>query len=348
MDIPAEQLRAWLHGLAWRDENRALVRLPERLRGSIDDHLWAMASMTSGVRLRFRTACDVIGLDVASISPATHGRLSPYVENGFDLYADGAYVSTIPGPASGGQFLGYFTVDGKEARDYEIHFPYHAAVELAGAWVEFKHGREEPVLEPADPFALPGPVVFYGSSITHGSDAQRAGLTYPALVSRKLGIDFVNLGFGGAGKGEPAVAEAIASIREVAAYVLDWGINLCAPGEVHLIHERYQVLLDTLALRKPGTPVLIVNVQHAGPRWDDVMARNLDTIRSEIARCHEREVALGHDNVKYVDAREIIGPGDADLTVDRVHPNQAGFHRYAAVLAPVIKEMLETGPSRLE
>ncbi len=318
-----------------------MTRFPASIKKDITEHLWNMAAMTSGVRLRFTTRCDVIGLDCTRVSKSTHGRLGPMVESGFDLYADGEFAMSIGTSGAGGPYMGFFNVDGSKAHEYEIYFPYHAEVDLETLFCEFKRGNDDPVIEPASKFALPAPVVYYGSSITHGSDAQRVGLTYPAIVSRALNLDFINLGFGGAGKGEPVVARLLASIPNVSLYVLDWGINLCAPEEVHLIHERYQALLDEITARKPGVPVLIVNIQQAGPPWDATMAQNIDTIRAEVLRCYEREKAAGRGNVYYVDARDFIGPGDMDLTVDRVHPNQAGFFQYARSLAPVISRILD-------
>ena len=65
---------------------------------------------------------------------------------------------------------------------------------------------EGAVIKPARPFALSKPVVFYGTSITQGGCASRPGMSYTAIVGRKLNLDFVNQGFSGNGLGEPEVA----------------------------------------------------------------------------------------------------------------------------------------------
>jgi hypothetical protein len=52
------------------------------------------------------------------------------------------------------------------------------------------------------PDAFKKRVVVYGSSITQGASASRAGLAYPALLSRHLGYDFINAGMSGSCYGE--------------------------------------------------------------------------------------------------------------------------------------------------
>ena len=55
---------------------------------------------------------------------------------------------------------------------------------------------------PPRPLPSPHPVVFYGTSITQGGCASRPGMSYQAILGRRLNLDHVNLGFSGNGKGE--------------------------------------------------------------------------------------------------------------------------------------------------
>ncbi|MBN2153420.1 MAG: hypothetical protein JW839_18340 [Candidatus Lokiarchaeota archaeon] len=344
MEYTARELKGFVHGLAWFGaEDHELTRFPTSAKPRLDQALWDMATMTSGVRIRFKTRCDAILLEVGGILPNTNPRMSQLAACGFDVYADGEYIdSLVPPAAGGGHFLGFVNVDGAAAHDYEVYLPYVSPVRLEALAVESRDRGADPAIEPCSkPYGVPGRVVFYGSSITHGACADRPGLTYPALVARSLNVDFINMGFGGTGKGEPAVADLLAAIPDVASYVLDWGINLCSPQEVGLIHDRYHPLLEKLKKAHPGVPILVVNLQGAGAKLDKVMPGNLETIRAEIKRVYDAEVAAGNGRIWYVDARDAIGgPGGFDLTIDRVHPHQGGFYKYADVLGPVIKEML--------
>ncbi|MFX0099109.1 MAG: SGNH/GDSL hydrolase family protein [Candidatus Hodarchaeota archaeon] len=345
MDFTIEQLKPYIHGLVWFGvEDYKLIRFPTSKEDSLDPHLWDMSVMTSGVRIRFRTRCEVIGLEFSSIRGNENIRLPPLSKRGFDLYADGEYINTVIAPETRGEFYGWFDVDPREEHDYEIYFPYQAEVVLEGMFLEFKRGNEEPEIKPATPFAVEDPVVFYGSSITHGGDAQRSGLIYPVLIARELNVDLINLGFGGAGKGGPEVADLLASIPRASAYVMDWGINIWGPDEVDLIYERYQPMLDKIKAAHPDVPILIVNIQGAGPKWGPearLMQENLQKIRDEIKKCYDGEVKKGNKTIRYIDGRDIISLNDLDLTVDRVHPNQAGFFRYALKLTPILRDMLK-------
>src|SRR5271157_495117 len=344
MDYAARDLNDFVHGLAWFGvEDHEFIRFPTSAKPRLDPGLWNMAIMTSGVRIRFSACCDVIVLDVEDLMPTTNPRMSQLAACGFDVYADGEYIDSIVPPVASSHYLGLLNVDGSLEHDYEIYFPFCSTVKLIALAVESRRGNEDPVIAPcARQYSVPSPVVFYGSSITHGANADRPGLIYPALIARALNVDFINLGFGGAGKGELAVAELLASIPNVAAYVLDWGINLCSPQEVGLIHERYHPLLQNIKEAHPDVPVLLVNLQDAGVKLDTSMPENLEIIREEIKRVYDAEIAAGNDKLWYVDGWDIIkGPAGFDFTIDRVHPHQGGFYRYAEKLAPVIKEMLD-------
>ncbi|MHA1371957.1 MAG: SGNH/GDSL hydrolase family protein, partial [Promethearchaeota archaeon] len=172
----------------------------------------------------------------------------------------------------------------------------------------------------------------------HGFHAQRAAITYPALIARRLNLDFINLGFGGAGKGEPEVAELLAEIKNPLLYVLDWGINIWSDEEKDLIYSRYGPLIEKIKEKHPDTPVLVVNLQTGGEkgRNGDHMRKNIDEIRREIKRVYELEVERGNSRIFYTDAMEIINQQNvSELTTDRIHPNQAGFLKYADYLTPI-------------
>ena len=64
------------------------------------------------------------------------------------------------------------------------------------------------------------PVVFYGTSITHGGCCSRPGLAFPSIMGRDLDVPIVNLGFSGSGRGELEMSEHLAAI-DASCYGLD-------------------------------------------------------------------------------------------------------------------------------
>ena len=332
----------FLHGLAWFNED--LYRFPLNVKDKLDPNLWEKVTMPSGVRLKFRTQSDVLIIDAAYLVDNMQEQVSK-AANGFDIYADGELLQTIAGPIQKGPFFGFADLDGTKSMDYEVFLPYHTPIEFKVLVLEYKNRDEEPVLEPSKSiYEKEGSLVFYGSSITHGSHAQRSGITYPAIISRRLNLDFINLGFGGAGKGEPEVADLLADIPEPLMYILDWGINIWSDEEKDFIYPRYGALIQKLKQSHPDTPILLVNLQTGGPQGSegDHMRENIEEIRDEIKRVYDKEIQDGNKLIFYTDAMDIINQENiSEYTTDRIHPNQAGFILYANHLTPIIKEILE-------
>ena len=79
-------------------------------------------------------------------------------------------------------------------------------------------------------------------------------MSYQAILARKLNLDFVNLGFSGNGKGEPAVAKMVAEI-EASAFVLDFSQN---NPTVDSLREVYEPFLTTIRTKHPTTPIIAI------------------------------------------------------------------------------------------
>jgi len=64
--------------------------------------------------------------------------------------------------------------------------------------------------------AVPNPfrhrIVVLGSSITHGASAGRPGMTWTARLARRMGLDFLNLGYSGQCKLQPEFARMLAEM----------------------------------------------------------------------------------------------------------------------------------------
>ncbi|MBD3185413.1 hypothetical protein GF325_01185 [Candidatus Bathyarchaeota archaeon] len=332
-------------GLGWY--NDALCRFPLGARKKLDPALWNKVEMPSGVRVSFRTRCDALILDVSYVGDLSFDRFCRNA-NGFDIYQDGKLMQTIMSPTGLGDVVLMAELDGTREHDYTIYLPFHVRIQLNLLVLESKHWNKEPEIHPISrEFKKPGHLVFYGSSITHGSHAQRPGITYPAIIARQLNMDFLNLGFGGTGKGESEVAGLLASIDHPVMYILDWGINIWGDDEKDFIYTRYQGMVDRLKSSHPTVPILLINLQTGGPlgQEGDHMRANIEEIRQEIKQVFDREVEKGNKNIFYTDAMDIINPGNInELTTDRIHPNQAGFMQYANHLSPVISKILNLEP----
>src|SRR5690606_310097 len=99
-------------------------------------------------------------------------------------------------------------------------------------------------------------VIVYGTSITQGGCASRPGMMYTNILSRRIPLEFLNLGFSGNGKGEPEVAEIIAQIDNPACLVVDYEGN-CVSTE--LFRQTLPEFIKIYREAHPLTPILIVS-----------------------------------------------------------------------------------------
>ena len=118
-------------------------------------------------------------------------------------------------------------------RDYSLYMPLFNGVLSLEIGVDPNAKFEQPTSH-----KIKKPIVFYGSSITHGACASRTSLCYPALVCRDVDAPMVNLGFAGNAKGEPKMAELISKL-DMSVFVYDYDYN--APNAAHLkkTHEKF-------------------------------------------------------------------------------------------------------------
>ena len=135
----------------------------------------------------------------------------------------------------------------RSLKDITIYLPHGHEVRVFAVGVDADAELKTP---PA--FALKRPVVCYGSSVLQGTGAKHPAKTYPAAMARRLNLDFVNLGFGGAGKAE---AEVVGLVNQLDAccYIFDLGKSYGAPTI-----ERYARMLDTIRASHPKVPIFCV------------------------------------------------------------------------------------------
>jgi lysophospholipase L1-like esterase len=184
---------------------------------------------------------------------------------------------------------------------------------------------------------MPHPVVFYGTSITQGGCASRAGMSYQAILGRTLNIDFVNLGFSGNGMGEPEVARAVAEI-DASSFVLDFAQN---NRTVESLAQAYAPFLETLRGKHPRTPILAITpIYAAREAGADPEKSELQKMRDHIRQVVSRRIAEGDRNLQLIEGTDLLGPAQGDGLVDGTHPNDLGFQWMADGLAARLRKML--------
>jgi hypothetical protein len=68
-------------------------------------------------------------------------------------------------------------------------------------------------------------------------------MSHLAILGRQLNLNHINLGFSGNGKGEAAVARAVAEI-DTAAFVLDFAQNNSDVDSLAEVYDPFKILTD--------------------------------------------------------------------------------------------------------
>lgn len=313
-DFPDDRFPVF--GLGWWEETRPnLWRFPERIREAIPEAVWNLSRMPSGGRIRFRTDSPSLALRLR-YPPLQYMNNMPRIgQAGVDLYVDGQYWKPFF-PVEQEADAVFFQRLPAQEREICLYLPLYFPVEVLAVGLE--EGAQ--VVAPAG-FARDLPVVYYGSSITQGGCASRAGMSYQAIVSRALNLDFINLGFSGWGRGEPAVAQAVAELQ-ACCFVIDFCQNV---PTVERLEEVYAPFLATIRAAHPDTPVICITpIFGMSEVWGEDPSR-LPRMREVIRRAVADRIASGDRNLILVEGYSLLGPGDREGLVDASHPTDLGF-----------------------
>ncbi len=184
------------------------------------------------------------------------------------------------------------------------------------------------VVEKGNKYKYELPILYYGSSITQGASSSRADANYPALISKWHNVDFLNLGFCGAAKGEDCMIEYLANIKSKV-FVCDYDYN--APDVEHLKNTHYKLYFEYRKLN-PNTPIIFMT----RPNFERDAKNNLKRIKV-VKSTYLKAKASGDNNVYFLDGRKLFGKNDREIcTADLTHPNELGFYRMAKALDKVI------------
>ena len=288
----------------------------------------------AGIRARFVTDSPWIAIRAVFGSSMPHSIFSDTAVMAFDLYrkTDGGEVfhSTFRVPA-GAMERGYESLVSAtgERTEYTINFPNFTCVKQL--WIGVKTGAS---VTPDGGYNLGNlPIVFYGSSITHGAGSSRAGMAYPAMIGQRLFVNHRNLGFAGSAKGEPVMAEYIAA-QKMAAFVLDYDHN--ASTAEHLASTHY-AFYRTVRDAQPDLPIIIVSAPIVG-RISPLFAAKREIILETVRRAGE----AGDTHVTFVDGMHLFdGPFADACTIENTHPNDLGFYRMATVIGTAVAGALD-------
>lgn len=325
-----------LSGFEWIKEERVYRRLPVHPDREIRDAVDQLANHTAGGQIRFNSDCSRILIKVELREKSGMYHMPATGQSGFDLYVkeDGSqsYLRTTRFSADSIRYQAeIFTNDDKKMRTFTLNFPLYNGVN--SVWIGVDQGS---AVEAPPAFKKAGKVVVYGTSITQGGCVGRPGMAYTNILSRKLDMQFVNLGFSGNGRGEPALAHLITQISDTRCIILDYEANAG-----NSIKESLGPFVDVLREKHPYTPILIVSkIRYADTREGSTQYQEWMDLRDFQRELVNKRRVDGDQHLHFLDGSAILGDDYDECTVDGVHPNDLGSLRIADAWQPVIEGIL--------
>ena len=327
-----------VEGLGFRDVKSPYDRLPARAEGVVRPEVWNLSRDSAGALVRFVAGTTAIHARWKLTNKSLAGtNITAVASSGLDLYAKtdagrwrwlgigrptqfpentDALISGIPA----GQ------------REYMIYLPLRNGVTSLEIGLP-KGGT----IAPGPPRAAGSrPILFYGTSITHGISASRPGMTHVAMLGRTFNREAINLGFSGNGRMEPEVIQFVAEL-DPAVFVLDCLPNMGAKD----VKERTVPGVKILRTAHPETPILLVEDRNIETGF--LVQSRRDSNEANHAALREAYDALQAEKVPqiyYLKADDLLGH-DGEGTIDGSHPTDLGFARQAAEMERVLRPILK-------
>ncbi len=323
-----------VYGLYNYKKEKCFCRLPADVAKATGEGVERLAHCTAGGRVRFATDSRYIAIKAVMPSVCHMSHMAMTGSAGFDLYLDDPQSeSTVfrnsfqPATTITEGYEAKTDFGTRKLRYVTIHFPTYSPVKALYIGLQADAEVEEGML-----YRSILPVVYYGSSITQGGCASRPGNAYQSIISQRMNIDHINLGFSGNGKGERAIVDYMATLP-MSVFVSDYDHN--APDPAHL-RKTHLPLYRAIRAAHPTVPYIMISRPnfHPGNREDEERREIiLDTFRYA--------QASGDRNVRFIDGATFFqGPYSNICTVDGCHPNDMGFALMADRIGAELKTVL--------
>ena len=319
-----------LEGRAFDDTEHYYDRLPSNVTEKVNGGVRWMKHHTSGMQFRFVTDSTQLAF---KWMPYTRDLAMDHMPasgvSGIDVYRYDAeqggwrYVKT--GRIWDCWKGGTLTLDWEPGTPCLVNLPLYNGIKTftlgidADAKVAALPPRKSGVVKP---------VVFYGTSITHGGCASRPGLGFVNLVGRHLDVPVVGLGFSGSGKMELEMSGHLARI-DASCYVLDCLWNMSDD----MVARDYEPFIRNLREKRPGVPIVMAESC-------DVFCRGANGKDRIMKALYDKLIAEGWTNLVYL-PKDRMFTGDAEGTVDGCHPNDLGMMSLSEAFGGAVREALK-------
>lgn len=336
-DVAWHDVTKWgVEGRGWADQERArwFDRFPAKAEGKVPPAVWGLSRDSSGMMARFRTDATAI---YARYKLSKANLAMPHMPatgvSGLDLYARDERGKWrwvfVTKPDKQSMEVAIITDLAPGDREYAAYLPLYNGVDSLEIGVPPGAKFEE--LAPRDK----KPIVFYGTSITHGACASRPGMVHTAILGRRFDRPVINLGFSGNGRMDASVGELMCEI-DAAAFVID-----CLPNmDAKAVAERAVPLVKQLRAARPDAAIVLVEDRPFTNSWIRPSRQEFHAANhAALKKAFEELKEAGVPRLYYLFGDNLLGD-DAEGATDASHPNDLGFMRQADAFEPVLRAAL--------
>ena len=327
-----------IEGKGWQETKSFYDRLPAKAENVVRPSVWNLAQNSAGISARFMTDSPEIsvrwklrstGLSLSNMPAMSVSGVDLYVkDNGRWRWAGAGKSDKFP--TNEQKVIGNMI---RRKREFLLYLPLYNGVESVEIGVLQNSSITKAVSFPANV----KPILFYGTSIVQGASAARAGMAYPSILSRRLNLPVLNLGFSGNCKMETELADLIGEI-DASVYFIDCLPNLSNGEEVEAKAPKF---IEILCRKRPNTPIILVeNIEYPDVFIEERKRLIYESKNKGLQNVYRNLLKSGAKRIYYIPSRNLIGD-DGEATIDGVHPTDLGFMRMANVFEPVLRRALK-------
>jgi len=324
-----------LYGFYNPHEEELFRRLPADVAEATSAPVARIAKAPAGGRVRFATDSSYVAIKAVMPVVGRSSHIPLEVTSGFDLYEDyedfgeSRFVKAfLPKYDLLGGYEQVIDVGERKMRYYTINFPISSNVSELYVGIE-----EDATLAEGLKYRNERPIVIYGSSIVHGTGATRPGYVYSNILTRRLNMNVINLGFGGNAKGEDAIVDHMREM-DMCIFVCDYDHNAPNPAHLRNTHLRmYQRFREV----KPDTPYIIISRPNIATHRVSEPYERRDIVFDTLRYAKEQ----GDERIWYIDGESFfLGLNENDCTIDTVHPNDMGYSLMVDGIEATIRKIM--------
>ena len=324
-----------LSNVAEINGENSLVRIPDKLRTTLNESAKSSALSPAGCEIRFNLKSET-GKIILKLKNKP-GVFFPVAEVYQGVFKSASYsIAAEPTeiPIAFPQNIELLDKISKEknlpfdSRLFRVILPYSAAIGIPEIEGDFAPPTKEQTPQTK--------YLAYGSSITHGSTAIRPTGTYAMRTAQLLGVDLINLGFGGGAHCESQLADYIAERNDWDFATLELGINMVGSFETAEFKKRVEYFIKKIATTHPDQWIFCIDLFTFYADFDAASTKQ-NEFRKIVKETVEK---LNMPKLIHLDGREILKSSSVLMAGDLVHPSPEGMEEMAGNLATIAKQAL--------